>query len=211
MKVFLTSLEKKLVLGRVALKKFALQDPLYSPDLVLNIDIHSITFLVFLIALAIFLLSIKTWARAFFLAITFILLIFSSQVLFLIFDINIYIIKLILSSFFVFFFTTLFDVDLENINWLKAFKGKTKNKIKALENQKKQEILMNRNLTNSEKDLLERDLRAKYFLKVEDKYESILIDFQEKILGELSDIQGKLNSNTDEMSLNSFKKPAIHG
>lgn len=199
------SLEKKLVLGRVGLKKFALQDPLYSPDLVLNIDTHYIAFFFFIIALAIFLLSIKPWARAFFLCIMFIALIFSSQIIFLIFDINIYIIKLILSSFFVFFFTTLFDADLNEVNWLRAFKYSPKNKIKALEHKKKHELVINKDLSNSERGLLERDLRAKYFLKVEDKYESLLIDFQEKILAELSDIQGKLNSNTDQMSLNSFK------
>ena len=116
------SLEKKLVLGRVGLKKFALQDPLYSPDLVLNIDIHYIAFFFFMIALAIFLLSIKPWARAFFLSIIFVGLIFTSQIVFLVFDINIYIIKFILSSFFVFFFTTLFDADLEELTGIEHLK-----------------------------------------------------------------------------------------
>ena len=87
------SLEKKLVLGRVDLKKFALQDPLYSSDLVLNLDIHYLALLGFLIVLSVFLLSLKTWARSFFLFIIFIILIISSQILFLVFDINLYIIK----------------------------------------------------------------------------------------------------------------------
>ena len=199
------SLEKKLVLGRVDLKKFALQDPLYSSDLVLNLDIHYLALLGFLIVLSVFLLSLKTWARSFFLFIIFIILIISSQILFLVFDINLYIIKLISASFFVFFFTTLFDIDIETVNWIKAFKNKKRNPIQALEDQKNKAIFSSNELSNFEKASLERELSAKYFLKVEDKYESLLIDFQEKILGKLSHIQGKLNSNAEDMSLESFK------
>jgi hypothetical protein len=115
------SLEQRLILGRVAFKKMLLQDTLYNSDLVINLDIHTITFLLFLIGISIFLLFLKPWARSFVLCFIFLGLIVFSQVIFFMFDINIYVIKLILSSILVFFFTTLLDVDLDYVNWFQAF------------------------------------------------------------------------------------------
>ena len=171
-----------------------LQDTLYNSDLVINLDIHTITFLLFLIGISTFLLFLKPWARSFVLCFIFLGLIVFSQVIFFMFDINIYVIKLILSSILVFFFTTLLDVDLDYVNWFQAFNKLPKKNIGIdLYDHKKHElsVITDIPVDNSQRALIERELKAKYYLKMEDRLEGLLVDFQDKVLQKLSDIQGK--------------------
>lgn len=200
------SLEQRLILGRVAFKKMLLQDTLYNSDLVINLDIHTITFLLFLVGISIFLLFLKPWARSFVLCFIFLGLIVFSQVIFFMFDINIYVIKLILSLILVFFFTTLLDVDLDYVNWFQAFNKLPKKNIGIdLYDHKKHELSVSTDIPvdNSQRALIERELKAKYYLKMEDRLEGLLVDFQDKVLQKLSDIQGKLNTNLDDLTLHS--------
>jgi len=204
------NLEQRLILGRVAFKKMLLQDTLYNADLVINLDVHPISFLVFLIGIAIFLLFLKPWARSFLLCFVFLGLIVFSQVVFFMFDINIYVIKLILSSLFVFFFTTLMDVDLDYVNWFQAFNKLPKKDTGIdLYDHKKYELSLDAILPPSmeatQRANLDKELRAKYYLKMEDRLEGLLVDFQEKVLQNLSDIQGKLNTNIDDLNLHSAR------
>jgi len=201
-----TSLEERLILGRVAFKKMLLQDTLYNSDLVINLDVHTITFFVFLIVIASFLLFLKPWARSFLLCFIFLGLIVFSQVIFFMFDINIYVIKLILSSLLVFFFTTLLDVDIEYINWFQAFNKLPKKNVGIdLYDHKRHELTVETVTPSSQNSVLENDLKAKYYLKLEDKLEGLLVEFQDKVLQNLSDIQGKLNTNIDDLNLHSAR------